>query len=73
MKTLVTVILILACIALVVALVITQKHIDKQRQEDADKILDFSNQVVMPDEQLNDLRRVNLPLTNDLNDTREQS
>ena len=72
MKTLVTVILILACIALVVALVITQKHIDQQRKEAADKLLDLSNQVVLADEQLNDLRQVNLTLTNDLNDTREQ-
>ena len=46
MKTLVTVILILACAGLVVTLVITQKHIDEQRAKDSEVIMDFSNQVV---------------------------
>ncbi len=72
MKILITVILILACVGLVVALVITQKHIDEQRKKDADTILDFSNQVVQANEELNDLRQVNLTLTNDLNNSREQ-
>lgn len=72
MKTLVTVILILACAGLVIALVVNQKHIDEQRKKDADAILDFSNQVVAANDELNDLRQVNLMLTNDLNDSREQ-
>lgn len=72
MKTLVTVILILACAGLVIALVINQKHIDQQRKKDADTILDFSNQVVAANDELNDLRQVNLALTNDLNSSREQ-
>jgi len=72
MKTLVTIILILACIGLVVALVVTQKHIDQERQADANRILDFSNQVVAANDELNDLRQVNLALTNDLNASREQ-
>ncbi len=72
MKTLVTVILILACIGLVVALVITQKHIDEQRQADDNRILDYSNQVVAANDELNDLRQVNLALTNDLSASREQ-
>jgi chromosome segregation ATPase len=72
MKTLVTVILILACVGLVIALVINQKHIDEQRQKDAADIMDFSNQVVDANAELNDLRQVNLALTNDLNSSREQ-
>src|SRR5580704_15727073 len=72
MKTLVTVILILACAGLFIALVINQKHIDEQRKKDADAILDFSNQVVAAKDELNDLRQVNLALTNDLNSSREQ-
>lgn len=72
MKTLVTVILILACAGLVIALVVTQKHIDAERIKDADTILDFSNQVVDANADLNDLRQVNLMLTNDLNSSREQ-
>src|SRR5580698_8865295 len=55
MKTLVTVILILACAGLVIALVVNQKHIDEQRKKDADAILDFSNQVVAANDELNDL------------------
>jgi chromosome segregation ATPase len=72
MKTLITVILILACIGLVVALVVTQKKIDQERQDDANRILDFSNQVVSANDELNDLRQVNLALTNDLNASRQQ-
>jgi uncharacterized protein YoxC len=72
MKTLVTIILILACAGLVVALIITQKHIDQQQKENADKILYFSNEVVQADGELDDLRQVNLMLTNALNSSREQ-
>ena len=72
MKTLVTVILILACAGLVIALVINQKQVDERRKKDADTILDFSNQVIAANDELNDLRQVNLALTNDLNSSREQ-
>lgn len=72
MKTLVTIILILACIGLVVALVVTQKHIDQQRQDDANRYLSLSNQLVDANDELNDLRQVNLALTNDLNASRDQ-
>jgi chromosome segregation ATPase len=72
MKTLVTVILILACAGLVITLVVNQKHTDEKRKQDADTILDFSNQVVAANDELNDLRQVNLALTNDLNTSREQ-
>jgi len=72
MKTLVTVILILACAGLVIALVVTQKHIDQQRREKDAAIAEFSNEVVAANDELNDLRQVNLTLTNDLNSSREQ-
>jgi chromosome segregation ATPase len=72
MKTLVTIILILACVGLVIALVINQKHIDAERAKAAADIMDFSNQVVAANDELNDLRQVNLALTNDLNSSREQ-
>lgn len=72
MKTLVTVILILACAGLVIALVATQKHIDAERTAAGLKILDYSNQVVQANDELNDLRQVNLMLTNDLNSSREE-
>jgi chromosome segregation ATPase len=72
MKTLVTIILILACVGLVIALVINQKHVDAERQKDTAAIMDFSNQVVAANDELNDLRQVNLALTNDLNSSREQ-
>jgi chromosome segregation ATPase len=72
MKTLITVILILACVGLVVALVVTQKKIDAERKADADRILDFSNQVVSANDELNDLRQVNLSLTNALDASRQQ-
>jgi chromosome segregation ATPase len=72
MKTLVTVILLLACAGLIIALVVTQKHIDAERKKAADDILDFSNQVVAANDELNDLRQVNLALTNDLNSSRQQ-
>jgi chromosome segregation ATPase len=72
MKTLITVILILACAGLVIALVMTQKKINEERQKDQDSILDFSNQVVAANDELNDLRQVNLALTNDLNTSRIQ-
>lgn len=72
MKTLVTVILILACAGLVIALVVTQKHIDAQREKDTETIMDFSNQVVDANDDLNVLRQENLTLTNDLNSSRAQ-
>jgi chromosome segregation ATPase len=72
MKTLVTVILILACVGLVIALVMTQKNIDEQKRQKDAQIMDFSNQLVTANDELTDLRQVNLSLTNDLNSSREQ-
>jgi chromosome segregation ATPase len=72
MKTLVTVILILACVGLVIGLVLTQKKIEQQRQQKDAEIEEFSNDLVTANDQLMDLRQVNLTLTNDLNASRQQ-
>jgi chromosome segregation ATPase len=72
MKTLVTVILILVCAGLVIALVMTQKNIDEQKIKNEQAIDDYSNQVVQANDELNDLRQVNLQLTNDLSASREE-
>jgi chromosome segregation ATPase len=72
MKTLVTVILILACVGLVIGLVVTQKKIEAQRQQKDAEIEEFSNDLVNANDELMDLRQVNLSLTNDLNSSRQQ-
>ena len=72
MKTLVTVILILACAGLVIGLVVTQKKIEGQRKQKDAEIEEFSNDLVNANDELMDLRQVNLSLTNDLNSSREQ-
>jgi chromosome segregation ATPase len=72
MKTLVTVILILACAGLVIALVLTQKNIDEQKRQKDATIAEFSNDLVTANDELTDLRQVNLQLTNDLSTSRQQ-
>ncbi|HEY1789681.1 MAG TPA: hypothetical protein VGJ73_16155 [Verrucomicrobiae bacterium] len=72
MKTLVTVILILACAGLVIGLVVTQKKIEAQRQQKDTEIEEFSNDLVQANDELMDLRQVNLSLTNDLTASRQQ-
>jgi uncharacterized protein YoxC len=72
MKTLVTIILILACIGLVITLVVNQQKVDKERKDNAYAIQEYSNEVVAANDELNDLRQVNLALTNDLNSSRDQ-
>ncbi|HEX3626508.1 MAG TPA: hypothetical protein VH280_13920 [Verrucomicrobiae bacterium] len=72
MKTLVTVILMLACAGLVIALVVTQKNIDEQKKQKDATIAEFSNDLVTANDELTDLRQVNLQLTNDLTSSRQQ-
>jgi predicted RNase H-like nuclease (RuvC/YqgF family) len=72
MKTLVTIILVLACAGLIIALVTMQKQNDVQKKKDTETILDLSNQVVSANGELIDLRQVNLALTNDLNVSHQQ-
>lgn len=64
------VVLVVACVGLVVALIATKKEAEKQRDTDAGTILDFSNQLATDNINLDDLRQVNLVLTNDINASR---
>ena len=64
------VILAVVCIGLGIGLLAIKKQADDQRKNDADKILDLSNQVVNVNEENNDLHQVNITLTNDLADSR---
>ena len=74
MKTKVgVVVLILACVGLIVALYKTKIYTDEQLRKDTDAIIDFSNQLTAATANLNDLRQVNLMLTNDLASSRQES
>jgi predicted nucleic acid-binding Zn-ribbon protein len=60
------IILAAACVGLFIALFATKKSAEAQRKHDTAAILDFSNQLDTAAVNLNDLRQVNLMLTNDL-------
>jgi chromosome segregation ATPase len=59
-------ILVVACVGLVIALLVLKKQADDENKKDADAMLDFSNQLTTATANLDDLRQVNLMLTNDL-------
>ena len=65
------VILVVVCAGLLIALIATKKQADDQHKKDADAILEFSNQLITANINLDDLRQVNLMLTNDLAATRQ--
>ena len=65
------IVLAAVCVGLVIALIATKKEVDDQRKKDTDTILDFSNQLITANAGLDDLRQVNLMLTNDLDASRE--
>jgi len=65
------VILVVVCVGLVIALIAGKKQADTQRKKDADTILDFSNQLTTASASLDELRQVNLVLTNDLDAGRQ--
>ena len=65
------VILIVVCVGLSIALVVGKKQADTRQKKDADTILDFSNQLTTASSSLDELRQVNLMLTNDLDATRQ--
>jgi monoamine oxidase len=67
------VILVVVCVGLVIALVVGKKQADTQRKKDADAILDFSNQLTTASASLDELRQVNLMLTNDLAGSRQEA
>src|SRR5208282_3959938 len=65
------VILVVVCVGMVVALMTEKKRADTQQKKDVNTILEFSNQLVTADLNLDDLHQVNLVLTNDLAATRQ--
>ena len=67
------VILAVACGGLVIALFATKHAADERLKKDADAILDFSNQLVAATANLDELRQVNLMLTNDLAGSRQEA
>ena len=67
------VILAVACGGLVIALFATKNAADERLKKDADAILDFSNQLVAATANLDELRQVNLMLTNDLAGSRQEA
>jgi chromosome segregation ATPase len=72
MKTKIGIVVLAAvCAGLVIALIATKKQAESQRSADASKILDFSNQLAADSINLDDLRQVNLMLTNDLAGSRQ--
>src|SRR5271170_8200310 len=66
------VILVAVCVGLVIALFATKKQGDEARTKDADAMLDFSNQLTIATANLDELRQVNLMLTNDLATSQQQ-
>lgn len=74
MKTkIVFAILAVICIGLAVALIVVQKQTSDQQQTSVKQIGDFSNQLVSAQETLNNLRQVNLVLTNQLIQAEQQN
>jgi chromosome segregation ATPase len=65
------VILIVVCVGLCIALVVGKKQADTRQKTDTYTILDFSNQLTTASASLDDLRQVNLMLTNDLDISRQ--
>ena len=66
------VILVAVCVGLVIVLFATKKQGDEARKKDADAMLDFSNQLTIATANLDELRQVNLMLTNDLAASQQQ-
>ena len=65
------VILVEVCVGMIVALVAQKKRADNQQKTAADTIFDFSNQLTTASVNLDELRQVNLMLTNDLDASRQ--
>lgn len=68
--TLGVIVLLVVCVGLVVALIAGKRSADIQQKKDAETIVDFSNQLTTANINLDDLRQVNLMLTNDLDASR---
>ena len=65
------VILVAVCVGMIVALVAEKKSADTQQKSASDTIFDFSNQLTTASASLDELRQVNLMLTNDLDASRQ--
>jgi predicted RNase H-like nuclease (RuvC/YqgF family) len=66
-------VLAVASLGLAVALVVFKHHADAQQTESANTIIDFSNQIVKANVNIEDLNQANLNLSNDLATNREMS
>src|SRR5690349_19273968 len=66
-----TVILAVLCLGLAIAFIVTNKQADDSHKKQVDAILDISNQLTAANVNMDDLRQVNLTLTNDLESTRQ--
>ena len=67
------VVLIAACVGLIIALFATKMATDDRLRKDTDAIVDFSNQLTTATANLDELRQVNLILTNDLASSRQEA
>jgi peptidoglycan hydrolase CwlO-like protein len=67
------VILAVACGGLAIALFVTKNAADERLKKNTDAIIDFSNQLVSATANLDELRQVNLTLTNDLAGSRQEA
>ena len=65
--------LVVVCLGLGVVLFTAKQQSDEQHHKDLDAINDFSNQLVGANSHLDELRQVNLQLTNDLALSRQQA
>src|SRR5258708_36934321 len=65
------IILVVVSAGLLIALIATKKQAEDVHVKDAASILEFSNQLDTANINLNDLRQVNLMLTNDYATTRQ--
>ncbi len=65
------IILVVVCVGMLVALMTEKKRADTRQTKDTDTILEFSNQLTTASANLDELRQVNLMLTNDLDATRQ--
>jgi chromosome segregation ATPase len=67
------VVLVVACAGLIAVLVKTKMDTDDRLRKDTDAIIDFSNQLTRATANLDEVRQVNLVLTNDLVSIRQEA
>ena len=68
----VLIVLIVTCVGLIIALITTKKESAERLRKDTDAIIEFSNELTTATGNLNELRQVNLILTNDLASSRQE-